>query len=149
MRWILLGLPLLFVVPQAAATFVAEVAGTNPDANATQRSQPAKLAYLDANGNGRPDRIDPKEPLYLDMDASATISYGDVGILPGAFASDAQVPAPAAIAPAETADDTPAVAAQPTDSWRSLDWILVAPAVANLGGLAMLARAQWPRNPFK
>lgn len=40
------------------------------------------LGYVDANANGRADPSSPAEPVYLDLDNSRTVTYGDVRLTP-------------------------------------------------------------------
>lgn len=266
MRWTALFALAVVLLPASAcaATLVAEVVGSDTDVGTELRTQRVPFAFLDANGNGHLDTAQPREPVYLDVDGSGAVSYGDVRITPfGAYASNTQVdvanadagrPLVAApgwfargnsgwvadldnsgtvtigdvrftadgpmqvdgaqatgetlrvqgnagtlatgslartlyldvdqnsgggrvsagdlrIVPGPMASDAapaapaanPAVPGQTTtvtgaattpagksapDSWRPLDWVLVALAVANLAGLAILARAQRPKNPF-
>jgi len=107
-----------------------------------------RLAIRDTNGNGR---YDVGEVLYLDVDnnmggGSGRVSPGDLRITPAGPYTD-----PLAVAndgtPLATGTANNAAKATP-DSWRSLDWILVALAVANLAGFVILARQNRPKNPF-
>lgn len=257
----------LAALPAAHAALVEEVGGSDPDVGDALRMRHVVFSFLDANGNGKADRIDPTEPLYLDLDGSDDVTYrdlrlspygdypagssvnvtdGDVGrplnalsgwfargtvgwvadldgsltltpgdlllgdgapvaivqqtatgetlrglgaagflgtglapnvhyldadvatsggavsdgdlrLNPGPFAAKA---APATLPPSPTPGPAPGPMPAPTpetaataparmDSWRPLDWVLVALAVANLAALAFLYRAQRPRNPFQ
>ncbi len=254
-----------FVVLLATAdgALVTEVQASDSDNGMAFTNQRVYVGFIDANGSGHPDLVDPREPVYLDLDASATVSYGDLRLTPfGAYAADTQVdvsntdagrtlasapgwfaratdgwvidvdnsatltagdvrlaaggpvqvtgslatgdalhtqgiagslgvgaqphvfyldvapgyggagpvapgdlrivPGPLAAEPkpqappagdAATPSTTPAAAPGSAigvpDSWRTLDWVIVALTVANLAGLAILARPQKPRNPFK
>ncbi|MES2154950.1 MAG: hypothetical protein V4510_07415 [bacterium] len=254
--------PLLAILlaPAASAAFVSEVAGGDTDNGIALVLQHAAFTFIDGNANGHLDSAAPREPIYLDLDASGTVTYGDerltpfghyaghtqvdltdadagralaaapgwfarsnagwvadldnsgtltagdlrlgadgatpiataqatgeilrvqgtpgtlfhmgqgaslyldtdswtagggqvspgdVRIIAGPFATEPVAPQPPA-SPVPAQDSTPAATAhQAADSWRSLDWVLVGLAVANLAGLAMLAKAQRPKNPFK
>lgn len=121
-----------------------------------------RIGMRDLDHDGRADF---DEPLYLDLDGtSATggrkVSAGDLRIVPGPLAVDdgpTRAEFDAAVAQAAAGRDTagnPVLAAEVQEggqaAWRVLDWVLVALAVLNLAGLAIVYKASTqPRNPFK
>src|SRR5437667_333930 len=70
---------LLLALPAHAAgpAFLAAVAPGDADNNLELHTARVTVGYLDANGNGHPD-TQPDEMLYLDLDASGSVTYGDL-----------------------------------------------------------------------
>jgi hypothetical protein len=75
---IILALP-----ASTAGTFMATVGASDPliDRPLTAIAG-GGLGYIDGNTNGHPDAVDPDEPVYLDVDLSHTVNYGDVRLTP-------------------------------------------------------------------
>ncbi len=65
-------------VTAATTPFLAEVKSGDPDSNQSLQTLHGAVAFLDANGNGKPDASVPDEPVYLDLDGSNSVSYGDL-----------------------------------------------------------------------
>lgn len=65
-------------LPAAAQEFAAEVTPSDPDARGDLVSMLTRLGYVDANSNSIMDTTEPDENLYLDVDASRTVSFGDL-----------------------------------------------------------------------
>ncbi len=61
-----------------AAALVSFVASTDADAGAPYRPMNGRIAWIDADLNGQPGHTMPAEPIYLDADGSASVSYGDL-----------------------------------------------------------------------
>ncbi len=80
MRWLVLWATLLVAAP-ASAEF-SFVASTDSDNGAVFRATNARVAWLDADLNGQPGHTTPQEPIYMDVDGSGTISYGDLRLTP-------------------------------------------------------------------
>jgi hypothetical protein len=77
------SIPVLLLLVVAAAakapSLVAPVTGGDADLGTPLPSSfHFRVAYVDANGNGRVDSAAPDEPVYLDVDGSQTVSYGDI-----------------------------------------------------------------------
>lgn len=76
---------LALAVPVHAAEHppLSEVGMGDPDLGQSLReASMAAVSFLDANNNGRLDVADPDEPVYLDLDASRVLGYGDLRLLP-------------------------------------------------------------------
>lgn len=76
------------VVPAGAAQSPKIVALAGADPTLNQPIAPlnsAVIGYIDANGDGRPNDQSPDEPIYMDLDGSLTVTYGDLRLTP--FAS--------------------------------------------------------------
>lgn len=58
--------------------FFGEVKAGDGDVGVPFQSTHAPVAFIDGNGNGKADASDPDEPLYLDLDASGTVSHSDL-----------------------------------------------------------------------
>lgn len=82
-RLLALGALLLLAVPAhaAAGDFVTTVGASDPDVNRQLHTARATVGYLDGNRNARAD-AQPDETLYLDLDDSGAVSYGDLRLSP-------------------------------------------------------------------
>jgi hypothetical protein len=74
----LAALLLLALPAHADATgFLTTVAPGDADMNLELHTSRVTVGYIDGNGNSRPDTV-PDEMLYLDLDASGSVTYGDL-----------------------------------------------------------------------
>jgi hypothetical protein len=62
----------------AQGSIFAVIAQGDPANGRTLAGLTAGIGFFDANGNGRADPMAPAEPVYLDLDGSRSVSYGDV-----------------------------------------------------------------------
>lgn len=62
----------------AGPSFAAPVRPGDGDLGTALISFLAPVGFVDANGNGAVDAVQPDEALYLDLDASRTVSFGDL-----------------------------------------------------------------------
>jgi hypothetical protein len=74
----LLGFLLVPLAHAASAQFIADVGGNDPDANASYTNNRAALGFLDGNGDGHLQVANPAEPVYIDLDNSNSVTYGDI-----------------------------------------------------------------------
>ncbi|MEK6984792.1 MAG: hypothetical protein AABX89_00200 [Candidatus Thermoplasmatota archaeon] len=90
---LLVALAVVALLPAtAAAPFLSEVAGNDADINGSLSTVRAPFAFADANGNGRLDNVAPTEPIYVDLDGSNSVSYGDIRLAPfGSYAAGTRV----------------------------------------------------------
>lgn len=65
----------VFALPPATAEGVPP---TDPTLGQPLSATTSALTFLDADGDAQPDSEMPDEPVYLDMDASRDVSFGDV-----------------------------------------------------------------------
>jgi hypothetical protein len=73
----LVALALTLVVP-AASAWASPADGSSPELGKAFADVTATLSFIDADGDGQPDASAPDEPVYLDLDGSQTVSYGDL-----------------------------------------------------------------------
>lgn len=65
-------------VSAQAAPFAAPVLAGDPDVRTTLQNLVASAGYVDANGNKLPDAVQPDEAVYLDLDNTGAVSFGDL-----------------------------------------------------------------------
>jgi hypothetical protein len=123
-------------------------------------AQTNRIAIKDLNADGA---YQPGETLYVDTDrntgAGGTVSADDLRITPGPLATDKATAAPPPPPPpgssgtgsdtTTTIDGRTYVQQTASTGWRTLDWILVGLAVANLAAFIFVVRTVKPRNPFR
>lgn len=61
-----------------AAPYATQVLASDPDARLNVETILAPAGYVDANGNDAFDLAEPDETMYLDLDDSGTVSFGDL-----------------------------------------------------------------------
>jgi hypothetical protein len=83
-RLLALAALLLLALPASAAPapFLAALKAGDTDLNQPLTTFTAKVGYLDGNVNGSPDAAAPDENVYLDLDGSTSVSYGDLRLTP-------------------------------------------------------------------
>lgn len=125
--------------------------------------QANRMAIKDLNADGA---YQPGETIYVDTDrntgAGGTVSADDLRFTPGPLATDkvAAAPPPPPAGSGDTGSDAGSDTTTTIDGrtyvqqtastgWRTLDWILVALAVANLAAFVFVVRTVKPRNPFR
>ncbi|MFA5943244.1 MAG: hypothetical protein WC876_02120 [Candidatus Thermoplasmatota archaeon] len=81
-RPILVSALVLAALAPAASAWADPAQANSPESGQVLSDLPAALAFIDGDGDGNADAATPDEPAYLDLDASQTVSYGDLRLTP-------------------------------------------------------------------